>query len=152
MGREIEFSAKKIGTNNVIESYKYIRTDQVRVRASISNAIIGEKSIYNIALALGNATEAVLNIKYPIDGVKSSVIESLKTAKDSVITVANFLELLSSKASLIDVIDNTMIIRAYKKALANEVSVIYTFKDMDLIFWKREIYAYSNWTQRVGLW
>ena len=46
MGREIEFSAKKIGTNNVIESYKYIRTDQVRVRASMSNAIIGEKSIY----------------------------------------------------------------------------------------------------------
>lgn len=134
MSREIEFSAKKIGTNNVIESYKYIRTDQVRVRASMSNAIIGEKSVYNISLALGNSTEAVLNIKYPIDGVKSSVVESLKTAKDSIITAANFLELLSSKASLIDVIDNTMIIRAYKKALANEVSVIYTFKDMDLIF------------------
>lgn len=134
MGREIEFTAKKIGTNSAIESYKYIRTDQVRVRASISNTIIGEKSVYNISLALGNSTEAVLNIKYPIDGVKSSVVESLKTAKDSVITVANFLELLSSKASLIDVIDNTMIIRAYKKALANEVSVIYTFKDMDLIF------------------
>ena len=134
MSREIEFSAKKVGTNGVIESYKYIRTDQIRVRAMVSNATIGEKSTYNISLALGNATEAVLNIKYPIDGVKSSVIESLKTAKDSVITVANFLELLSSKASLIDVIDNTMIIRAYKKALANEVSVIYTFKDMDLIF------------------
>ena len=57
MGREIEFSAKKIGTNGVIESYKYIRTDQVRVRASISNVIIGEKSIYNIALALGNTTK-----------------------------------------------------------------------------------------------
>ena len=75
MGREIEFSAKKIGTNNVIESYKYIRTDQVRVRASMSNVIIGEKSTYNISLALGNGTEAVLNIKYPIDGVKSSVVE-----------------------------------------------------------------------------
>ena len=134
MGREIEFSAKKIGTNDVIESYKYIRTDQIRVRASISNVIIGEKSIYNIALALGNATEAVLNIKYPIDGVKSSVVESLKTAKDSVITVANFLEILSQRASLIDIVDNTMVVRAYKKALANEVSIIYTFKDMDLIF------------------
>lgn len=145
MGREIEFSAKKIGTNNVIESYKYIRTDQVRVRASMSNAIIGEKSVYNIALALGNATEAVLNIKYPIDGVKSSVVESLKTAKDSVITVANFLEILSQRASLIDIVDNTMVVRAYKKALANEVSIIYTFKDMDLIFWKREIYTYPNW-------
>ena len=145
MGREIEFSAKKIGTNDVIESYKYIRTDQIRVRASISNVIIGEKSIYNIALALGNATEAVLNIKYPIDGVKSSVVESLKTAKDSVITVANFLEILSQRASLIDIVDNTMVVRAYKKALANEVSIIYTFKDMDLIFWKREIYTYPNW-------
>lgn len=134
MGREIEFSAKKIGTNNAIESYKYIRTDQIRVRASMSNAIIGEKSVYNIALALGNGTEAVLNIKYPIDGVKSSVVESLKTAKDSVITVANFLELLSQRASLIDIVDNTMVVRAYKKALANEVSIIYTFKDMDLIF------------------
>ena len=134
MGREIEFSAKKIGTNNVIESYKYIRTDQVRVRASMSNAIIGEKSVYNIALALGNATEAVLNIKYPIDGVKSSVVESLKTAKDSIITVTSFLEILSQRASLIDIVDNTMVVRAYKKALANEVSIIYTFKDMDLIF------------------
>lgn len=134
MGREIEFSAKKIGTNNVIESYKYIRTDQVRVRASMSNAIIGEKSIYNISLALGNSTEAVLNIKYPADGVKSSVTESLKTAKDSVITIANFLELLSSKALLIDVIDNTMIIRAYKKALASEVSLVYHFKDLALEF------------------
>lgn len=134
MGREIEFTAKKIGTNNIIESYKYIRTDQVRVRASISNTIIGEKSVYNIALALGNATEAVLNIKYPIDGVKSSVTESLKTAKDSIITVANFLEILSQRASLIDIVDNTMVVRAYKKALANEVSIIYTFKDMDLIF------------------
>ena len=100
----------------------------------MSNAIIGEKSIYNIALVLGNSTEAVLNIKYPIDGVKSSVVESLKTAKDSVITVANFLELLSSKASLIDVIDNTMIIRAYKKALASEVSLVYHFKDLVLEF------------------
>lgn len=145
MSREIEFSATKLGTNNVIESYKYIRTDQVRVRASISNAIIGEKSVYNISLALGNGTEAVLNIKYPIDGVKSSVIESLKTAKDSVITVANFLEILSQRASLIDIVDNTMVVRAYKKALANEVSIIYTFKDMDLIFWKREIYTYPNW-------
>lgn len=134
MGREIEFSAKKVGTNGVIESYKYIRTDQIRVRASISNVIIGEKSTHNISLALGNSTEAVLNIKYPMDGVKSSVVESLKTAKDSIITIANFLELLSSKASLIDVIDNTMIIRAYKKALANEVSLVYHFKDLALEF------------------
>ena len=134
MSREIEFSAKKVGTNGVIESYKYIRTDQIRVRAMVSNATIGEKSTYNISLALGNSTEAVLNIKYPAEGVKSSVSESLKTAKDSVITVANFLELLSSKASLIDVIDNTMIIRAYKKALANEVSLVYHFKDLALEF------------------
>ena len=134
MGREIEFSATKIGTNNVIESYKYIRTDQVRVRASMSNAIIGEKSVYNIALALGNATEAVLNIKYPIDGVKSSVVESLKTAKDSVITVANFLEILSQRASLIDIVDNTMVIRGHKKALASEVSLVYHFKDLALEF------------------
>ena len=41
MSREIEFSATKLGTNNVIESYKYIRTDQVRVRASICIHIIG---------------------------------------------------------------------------------------------------------------
>ena len=134
MSREIEFSAKKVGTNGVIESYKYIRTDQIRVRAMVSNATIGEKSTYNISLALGNATEAVLNIKYPIDGVKSSVTESLKTAKDSIITVSQFLELLSSKASLIDVIDNTMIIRAYKKALASEVSLVYHFKDLALEF------------------
>ena len=134
MGREIEFSATKIGTNGVIESYKYIRTDQVRVRASISNAIIGEKSIYNIALALGNATEAVLNIKYPIDGVKSSVVESLKTAKDSVITIANFLELLSSKMDSIEIINNDMVIRGHKKALASEVSLVYYFKDLALEF------------------
>lgn len=130
MGREIEFSAKKIGTNGVIESYKYIRTDQVRVRASMSNAIIGEKSVYNISLALGNATEAVLNIKYPIDGVKSSVVESLKTAKDSIITVANFLELLSSKMDSIEIINNDMVIRGHKKALASEVSLVYHFKDL----------------------
>ena len=134
MSREIEFSATKLGTNNVIESYKYIRTDQIRVRAMVSNATIGEKSTYNISLALGNATEAVLNIKYPIDGVKSSVVESLKTAKDSVITVANFLELLSSKMDSIEIINNDMVIRGHKKALASEVSIIYTFKDMDLIF------------------
>ena len=134
MGREIEFSAKKIDTNNVIESYKYIRTDQVRVIAMVSNATIGEKSIYNIALALGNATEAVLNIKYPIDGVKSSVIESLKTAKDSIITVANFLELLSSKMDSIEITNNDMVIRGHKKALASEVSLLYHFKDLALEF------------------
>lgn len=134
MGREIEFSAKKIGTNNVIESYKYIRTDQVRVRASMSNAIIGEKSIYNIALALGNSTEAVLNIKYPIDGVETSVVEPLKNPKVNLIAPSHFLEVLSQRASLIDVVDNTMVIRANKKTLASEVSIIYTFKGMDLVF------------------
>ena len=134
MSREIEFSAKKIGTNNVIESYKYIRTDQVRVRAMVSNATIGEKSIYNIALALGNATEAVLNIKYPIDGVKSSVVESLKTAKDSIITIANFLELLSSKMDSIEITNSDMVIRGHKKALASEVSLVYHFKDLVLEF------------------
>lgn len=134
MGREIEFTAKKIGTNSAIESYKYIRTDQVRVKASISNAIMGEKSIYNIALALGNGTEAVLNIKYPIDGVKSSVVESLKTAKDSVITVVNFLELLSSKMDSVEIINNDMVIRGHKKALASEVSLVYHFKDLALEF------------------
>lgn len=134
MSREIEFSATKLGTNNVIESYKYIRTDQVRVKASISNAIIGEKSVYNIALALGNGTEAVLNIKYPIDGVKSSVVESLKTAKDSVITIANFLELLSSKMDSVEIINNDMVIRGHKKALASEVSLVYHFKDLVLEF------------------
>lgn len=134
MSREIEFSAKKVGTNGVIESYKYIRTDQIRVRAMVSNATIGEKSTYNISLALGNSTEAVLNIKYPIDGVKSSVIESLKTAKDSVITVANFLELLSSKMDSIEIINNDMVIRGHKKALASEVSLVYHFKDLALEF------------------
>lgn len=134
MGREIEFSAKKVGTNGVIESYKYIRTDQIRVRAMVSNATIGEKSTYNISLALGNSTEAVLNIKYPIDGVKSSVVESLKTAKDSVITVANFLELLSSKMDGIEITNNDMVIRGHKKALASEVSLVYHFKDLALEF------------------
>lgn len=134
MGREIEFSAKKIGTNNIIESYKYIRTDQVRVRASMSNAIIGEKSVYNIALALGNSTEAVLNIKYPIDGVETSVVEPLKNPKVNLIAPSHFLEVLSQRASLIDVVDNTMVIRANKKTLASEVSIIYTFKGMDLVF------------------
>lgn len=134
MGREIEFSATKIGTNNVIESYKYIRTDQVRVRASISNTIIGEKSIYNISLALGNSTEAVLNIKYPIDGVETSVVEPLKNPKVNLIAPSHFLEVLSQRASLIDVVDNTMVIRANKKTLASEVSIIYTFKGMDLVF------------------
>lgn len=134
MSREIEFSAKKVGTNGVIESYKYIRTDQIRVRASISNVIVGEKSTYNISLALGNSTEAILNIKYPIDGVKSSVVESLKTAKDSVITVANFLELLSSKMDSIEIINNDMVIRGHKKALASEVSLVYHFKDLVLEF------------------
>lgn len=134
MSREIEFSAKKVGTNGVIESYKYIRTDQIRVRAMVSNATIGEKSTYNISLALGNSTEAVLNIKYPAEGVKSSVVESLKTAKDSIITVANFLEILSQRASLIDIVDNTMVVRAYKKALASEVSLVYHFKDLVLEF------------------
>lgn len=134
MGREIEFSAKKIGTNGVIESYKYIRTDQIRVRASISNIIVGEKSTYNISLALGNSTEAVLNIKYPMDGVKSSVVESLKTAKDSVITVASFLELLSSKMDSVEIINNDMVIRGHKKALASEVSLVYHFKDLVLEF------------------
>lgn len=134
MGREIEFSAKKIGANNVIESYKYIRTDQVRVRASISNVTIGEKNTYNISLALGNSTEAVLNIKYPAEGVKSSVSESLKTAKDSVITVANFLELLSSKMDSIEISNSDMVIRGHKKALASEVSLVYHFKDLALEF------------------
>lgn len=134
MGREIEFSATKIGTNGVIESYKYIRTDQIRVRASISNVIVGEKSVYNIALALGNSTEAVLNVKYPIDGVKSSVSESLKTAKDSVITVTHFLELLSSKMDGIEITNNDMVIRGHKKALASEVSLVYHFKDLVLEF------------------
>ena len=134
MGREIEFSAKKVGTNGVIDSYKYIRSDQIRVRASISNVIIGEKSAYNISLALGNSTEAVLNIKYPIDGVKSSVVESLKTAKDSVITIANFLELLRSKMDSVEIINNDMVIRGHKKALASEVSLVYHFKDLALEF------------------
>lgn len=134
MGREIEFSAKKIGTNGVIESYKYIRTNQVRVRAMVSNATIGEKSIYNISLALGNGTESILNIKYPIDGVETSVVEPLKNPKVNLIAPSHFLEVLSQRASLIDVVDNTMVIRANKKTLASEVSIIYTFKGMDLVF------------------
>ena len=85
-------------------------------------------------MALGNATEAVLNIKYPIDGVKSSVVESLKTAKDSVITIANFLELLSSKMDSIEITNNDMVIRGHKKALASEVSLVYHFKDLALEF------------------
>ena len=134
MSREIEFSAKKVGTNGVIESYKYIRTDQVRVRAMVSNATIGEKSIYNISLALGNTTESILNVKYPTDGVKSSVVESLKTAKDSIITVSQFLELLSSKMDSIEITNNDMVIRGHKKALASEVSLVYHFKDLALEF------------------
>lgn len=134
MGREIEFSATRLGTNGTIESYKYIRTNQVRVRASMSNATIGEKSIYNISLALGNTTESILNIKYPADGVKSSVVESLKTAKDSMITAANFLELLSSKMDSIEINNSDMVIRGHKKALASEVSLVYYFKDLALEF------------------
>lgn len=134
MSREIEFSAKKVGTNGVIESYKYIRTDQIRVRAMVSNATIGEKSTYNISLALENSTEAVLNIKYPAEGVKSSVSESLKTAKDSVITAANFLELLSSKMDSVEIINNDMVIRGHKKALASEVSLVYHFRGLTLEF------------------
>ena len=134
MSREIEFSAKRTDANGVIESYKYIRTNQVRVRAMVSNATIGEKSIYNISLALGNTTESILNIKYPADGVKSSVVESLKTAKDSVITVANFLELLSLKMDSIEITNNDMVIRGHKKALASEVSLVYHFKDLVLEF------------------
>lgn len=134
MSREIEFTAKKVGTNGVIESYKYIRTDQIRVRAMVSNATIGEKSTYNISLALGNNTEAILNIKYPADGVKSSVSESLKTAKDSVITVAQFLELLSSKMDSVEITNSDMVIRGHKKALASEVSLVYHFKDLVLEF------------------
>lgn len=134
MSREIEFSAKRTDANGVIESYKYIRTNQVRVRAMVSNATIGEKSIYNISLALGNTTESILNIKYPADGVKSSVVESLKTAKDSVITIANFLELLSSKMDSIEITNNDMVIRGHKKALASEVSLVYHFKDLALEF------------------
>lgn len=134
MGREIEFSAKKVGTNGVIESYKYIRTDQIRVRASISNVIVGEKSAYNISLALGNSTEVTLNIKYPAEGVKSSISESLKRAKDSVVTVTQFLELLSSKMDSIEITNSDMVIRGHKKALASEVSMVYHFKDLDLEF------------------
>ena len=134
MSREIEFSAKKIGTNGVIEGYKYIRTDQIRVKASISNVIVGEKSAYNISLALGNSTEAILNIKYPAEGEKSSVSESLKTAKDSVITVAQFLELLSSKMDSVEITNNDMVIRGHKKALASKVSLVYHFKDLALEF------------------
>ena len=133
MSREIEFSAKRTDANGVIESYKYIRTNQVRVRASISNAIRGEKSVYNIALALGNTTESILNIKYPADGVKSSVVESLKTAKDSMITAANFLELLT-KMDSIEITNNDIVIRGHKKALTNEVSMVYHFKDLVLEF------------------
>lgn len=133
MSREIEFSAKRTDANGVIESYKYIRTDQVRVRAMVSNATMGEKSIYNISLALGNTTESILNIKYPADGVKSSVVESLKTAKDSMITAANLLELLT-KMDSIEVTNNDIVIRGHKKALTNEVSMVYHFKDLVLEF------------------
>lgn len=133
MSREIEFSAKRTDANGVIESYKYIRTNQVRVRAMVSNATIGEKSIYNISLALGNTTESILNIKYPADGVKSSVVESLKTAKDSIITAANFLELLT-KMDSIEITNNDIVIRGHKKALTNEVSMVYHFKDLALEF------------------
>lgn len=131
MGREIEFSAKKMN-GNLIKKYSYIRSNEVRIEADY--LIVDKKPIYEIFLYLNGDTKPNLKINYPADGVEISVVESLKNPKVSLIAPSHFLEVLSQRASLIDVVDNTMVIRANKKTLASEVSIIYTFKGMDLVF------------------
>lgn len=131
MSREIEFSAKKMN-GNLIKKYSYIRSNEVRIEADY--LIVDKKPIYEIFLYLNGDTKPNLKINYPADGVKSSVVESLKTAKDSIITVSQFLELLSSKMDSIEITNSDMVIRGHKKALASEVSLVYHFKDLVLEF------------------
>ena len=50
------------------------------------------------------------------------------------ITVANFLELLSSKMDSVEINNSDIVIRGHKKALASEVSLVYHFKDLVLEF------------------
>lgn len=131
MGREIEFSATKM-SDNLIKKYSYIRSSEVRIEAD--HLIVDKKPMYEISLYLNGDTKPNLKINYPADGVETNVVESLKNPKASLITPSHFLEIVSQKASLIDIVDNTMVVRANKKTLANEVSIIYTFKGMDLVF------------------
>lgn len=131
MSREIEFSAKKM-SDNLVKKYSYIRSSGVRIEAD--HLIVDKKPMYEISLYLNGDTKPNLKINYPADGVETNVVESLKTAKDSVITIANFLELLSSKMDSIEITNNDMVIRGHKKALASEVSLVYHFKDLVLEF------------------
>lgn len=128
MKKGIEFIAKKM-SNNLIKKYSYIRSNEVRIEAD--HLIVDKKPTYEISLYLNGDTKPNLKINYPEGGVEASVVESLKNPKVSLIAPSQFLEILSQRASLIDIVDNTMVVKADKKTLASEVSIIYTFKDMD---------------------
>ena len=134
MKREIEFKGIKNNSSGFISEYVYIRADEQSVKAVLSSSG-GNKGNYNISIWVGNkGDKPTLEITYPKDGLEANVTENFKKAKELVMPASDFLELISSKVNVIEVIDNTLIIRSAKKALASDINAIHTFKDVEMNF------------------
>ena len=134
MKREIEFKGIKTDGNKAISEYTYVRADEQSVKAVLSSSG-GNKGNYNISIWVGNkGDKPTLEITYPKDGLEANVTENFKKAKELVMPASDFLELISSKVNVIEVIDNTLIIRSAKKALASDINAIHTFKDVEMNF------------------
>ena len=134
MKREIEFKGIKNNSSGFISEYVYIRADEQSVKAVLSSSG-GNKGNYNISIWVGNkGDKPTLEITYPKDGLEANVTENFKKAKELVMPASDFLELISSKVNVIEVIDNTLIVRSAKKALASDINAIHTFKDVEMNF------------------
>lgn len=134
MKREIEFKGIKTDGNQAISEYTYVRADEQSVKAVLSlNG--GNKGDYNISIWVGDQKgKPTLEIVYPKDGLDANVTENFKKAKELVMLASDFLELISSKVNVIEVVDSTLIVRSAKKALASDINAIYTFKDVEMRF------------------
>jgi hypothetical protein len=134
MKRDVEFKGIKNNSSGFISEYIYIRADEQRVKASFS--LSGDnKGSYNISIWLGSqGDKPILEIIYPKDGLEASVTENFKKAKELVMPASDFLELISSRVNVIEVVDSTLIVRSAKKALSSEVNSIHTFKDVEIRF------------------
>lgn len=134
MKKDIEFKGIKKDSSGFIGEYIYVRAEEQRVKASFS--LSGDnKGSYNISIWLGSqGDKPILEIIYPKDGLEASVTENFKKKKELVMPVGEFLELISSRVNVIEIVDKTLSIRSAKKALSSEVNSIHTFKDVEMRF------------------
>lgn len=136
MKREIEFKGTKSSANGNIDNYIYARSEEQKVEAVLeSKSGSGNKSKYVVSIWVGDKeADPILKIFYPSEGLSVNVTENFKKAKDVVMPVGDFLELISSKANVIEAFNDKLIVRSAKKSLASDINAIHTFEGIELSF------------------